>query len=54
MNELATNARHVTRDMNPEDDMMNLRIRTKSKEIILSTSAECIIIVIQKWAPYHS
>jgi len=53
MNELATKARPVTRDLNPEDDLKNLRIRTKTKEVILSSSADCIIIVIQKWTPYH-
>lgn len=52
MNEMATKARHVTRDLDPEDDLQNLRIRTKTKEVILSHSAEFIIIVIQKWTPY--
>jgi hypothetical protein len=46
MNEMATKARHVTRDLDPEDELINLRIRTKNKEVILSHSAEFIIIVI--------
>lgn len=52
MNEMATKARHVTRDLDPEDELKNLRIRTKTKEVILSHSAEFIIIVIQRWTPY--
>lgn len=38
LNILAKTARHVTRDLNPKDDLKNLRIRTKDKELIVSVS----------------
>lgn len=38
LNILAKKARHVTRDLNPKDDLKNLRIRTKDKELIVSVS----------------
>lgn len=52
MKQLADKAKNVARDMEPKDDLHNLRIRTKSKEIILSHDKEFIVIVIQKWVPY--
>jgi len=54
INELASRARHVTRDLNPEDELRNLRIRTKTKELIVSHSNDFIIVVIQKWMPYST
>jgi hypothetical protein len=51
---LASKARHAARDLNPEDELRNLRIRTKTKEIIVSHSIDFIIVVIQKWTPYST
>ncbi len=51
---LASKARHVTRDLNPKDDLKNLRIRTKTKELIISHFDDIIIAVTQHWMPYIS
>jgi len=42
----------MTRDINPNDDLKNLRIRTKTKELIVSHDNDSIIAVIQQWMPY--
>lgn len=49
MRHLAKKARNVARDIEPENELRNLRIRTKQKEIIVSYEQDFIIIVIQKW-----
>jgi hypothetical protein len=39
--------------MKPEDELRNLRIRTKqNKEVIVSHDKNFIIIVIQHWIPF--
>ena len=48
---LAKSARNVTRDLNPNDDLKNLRIKTSRKELIVSHDKEFIVIVIQEWTP---
>ncbi len=52
MNELTMKARNASRDLNPNDDLKNLRIRTKTKELIVSHNTEFIIVVIQEWMPH--
>ena len=54
LNTLASNARDITRDLNPNDDLKNLRIRTKTKELIVSHFDDIIIAVIQQWMPYSN
>lgn len=50
---LARKTRHFVRDMKPEDELRNLRIRTKqNKEVIVSHDKNFIIIVIQHWIPF--
>jgi hypothetical protein len=48
---LTQTAVHVTRDLNPNDSLKNIRIKTSKKEMLVSHSNEFIIIVIQAWAP---
>ena len=48
---LAKSARHVTRDLNPNDDLKNLRIKTSKKELLVSHDKDFIVIVIQEWMP---
>jgi len=51
---LTVKARHVTRDINPKDELKNVRIRTKTnKELIISHDKAFIVIVIQAWVPYE-
>lgn len=47
MTKLAGRAKHVTRDLNPNDDLKNLRIKTSRKELIISHDDDFIVIVIQ-------
>jgi hypothetical protein len=48
---LIQTAVHVTRDLNPNDNLKNLRIKTSKKEMLVSHSKEFIVIVIQTWTP---
>jgi len=41
----------VTRDLNPNDDLKNLRIKTSKKELLVSHDKDFIVIVIQEWTP---
>ena len=53
MLELSTKTRYFVRDLKPDDDLRNLRIRTKqNKELIVSYDDKFIIIVIQQWVSY--
>ena len=51
MTKLAQSAKNVTRDLNPNDDLKNLRIKTSRKELIVSHDTDFIVIVVQEWAP---
>ena len=51
MSTLIQTAVHVTRDLNPNDNLKNLRIKTSKKEMLVSHSNEFIVIVIQAWIP---
>ena len=52
MKSLSFRARSLARDLNPKDELRNLRIRTKKKEVIVSHDKDFIVIVIQQWTPY--
>lgn len=39
------------RDLNPNDNLKNLRIKTTKKEMLVSHSNEFVVIVIQAWQP---
>ena len=51
MTELASSAKNATRDLNPNDNMKNLRIKTGKKELIVSNDKDFIVVVIQAWEP---
>ena len=51
MRHLTKKARNVVRDLEPSNELRNLRIRTKDKEVMVSHERDFIIIVIQKWVP---
>ena len=52
MAKLVQGAKNVTRDLNPNDDLKNLRIKTSRKELIVSQhEGDFIVIVIQEWTP---
>ena len=44
-------AKNVTRDLNSNDDLKNLRIKKSRKELIVSHDKDFIVIVIQEWTP---
>jgi hypothetical protein len=48
---LIQTAVHVTRDLNPNDNLKILRIKTSKKEMLVSHSNEFIVMVIQAWTP---
>jgi len=54
MRHLAKKARNIARDLEPGNELRNLRIRTKQKEVIVSHERDFIIIIIQKWMPTAS
>mmetsp|Transcript_35806 Transcript_35806/g.52309 ORF Transcript_35806/g.52309 Transcript_35806/m.52309 type:complete len:90 (-) Transcript_35806:165-434(-) len=51
MKQLVNKARDVSRDINPREQLRNLRIRTKTREILVSHDKEFIVILIQQWTP---
>lgn len=46
---LSAQARGVIRDLNPKHEIKFLRIRTKSKEVMIAYDPQFIVIVIQRW-----
>ncbi len=50
---LIEKAMHMSRDLNPTENLKNVRIRTKTKELLVSHDAEFIILVIQEWMPHE-
>ena len=51
---LSGKARHVVRDLEPQDELKILRIRAKKKEIIVYHDQTFLAIVIQQWNPSSS
>ncbi|GFH54639.1 hypothetical protein CTEN210_11115 [Chaetoceros tenuissimus] len=50
--DLVKKAANATRDLNPEDKLKNLRIRTKTKEMLVSFATDSVVIIIQSWSHY--
>ena len=48
---LVQTAKHATRDLNPSDDLKNLRIKTSKKELIVSHNKDFNVVVVQAWTP---
>mmetsp|Transcript_89604 Transcript_89604/g.249193 ORF Transcript_89604/g.249193 Transcript_89604/m.249193 type:complete len:104 (-) Transcript_89604:244-555(-) len=48
---LARKARHVVRDINPQNDLMYFRLRTKELEIMVAPGEDFMVVVIQRWTP---
>ena len=48
---LTNKARHVVRDLDPKNDLEILRLRAKDREILAAQSEDCLVIIVQKWAP---
>ena len=48
---MAECAQHVVRNLNPDDDLRILRIKTGRKELIVSHDEDFIIVVLQEWTP---
>ena len=51
LTKLATRATNVARDLDPNDDLRILRIKTGRKEVIVSHEKDFIVIVLQEWKP---
>lgn len=49
LTKLASRATNVARDLDPNDDLRLLRIKTARKEVIVSHEKEFIVIVLQQW-----
>ncbi|KTF71323.1 hypothetical protein cypCar_00050118, partial [Cyprinus carpio] len=47
LHQLTMKARSTVRDIDPQNDLMFLRIRSKKHEIMVSTDKEYLLIVIQ-------
>mmetsp|Transcript_21681 Transcript_21681/g.24866 ORF Transcript_21681/g.24866 Transcript_21681/m.24866 type:complete len:104 (-) Transcript_21681:366-677(-) len=48
---LALKARNVVRDLDPKNDLRNLRIRAKRKELLVSFDNDYLVILVQQWMP---
>ena len=48
---LAQKARHVVRDLKPSNELQYLRLRTRSKEIMVSPGKDFLVVIIQSWQP---
>mmetsp|Transcript_7880 Transcript_7880/g.11690 ORF Transcript_7880/g.11690 Transcript_7880/m.11690 type:complete len:103 (-) Transcript_7880:30-338(-) len=46
--ELTAKARSVVRDLNPQNDLTFLRLRTTMHEVLIAPEKEYILIVVQK------
>eukprot|EP00586_Coscinodiscus_wailesii_P022926 CAMPEP_0172498806 /NCGR_PEP_ID=MMETSP1066-20121228/117676_1 /TAXON_ID=671091 /ORGANISM="Coscinodiscus wailesii, Strain CCMP2513" /LENGTH=130 /DNA_ID=CAMNT_0013272235 /DNA_START=98 /DNA_END=490 /DNA_ORIENTATION=- len=52
---LSSKARNVVRDLDPQSELRNFRIRTKDKkEVMVSYDREFIVVVVQDWMPAES
>ena len=49
LTKLASRATNVARDLDPNDDLRLLRVKTARKEVIVSHEKEFIVIVLQQW-----
>jgi len=50
---LAKIALDAARDMDPSDQFRNIRIKTKTKELIITYDRDFIVIVVQQWTPFE-
>mmetsp|Transcript_26239 Transcript_26239/g.48829 ORF Transcript_26239/g.48829 Transcript_26239/m.48829 type:complete len:106 (-) Transcript_26239:228-545(-) len=48
---LAKKARHVVRDLDPKNDLLYFRLRTREKEVLIAPGGDYLVVVIQKWRP---
>mmetsp|Transcript_47030 Transcript_47030/g.112734 ORF Transcript_47030/g.112734 Transcript_47030/m.112734 type:complete len:107 (-) Transcript_47030:43-363(-) len=48
---LARKARHVVRDINPSNDLLYFRLRTKELEVMVAPGEDYMVLVIQQWTP---
>lgn len=48
---LTSRATNVARDLDPNDDLKILRIKTSRKEVIVSHEKDFIVIALQQWKP---
>jgi dynein light chain roadblock-type len=51
MTKLIQTTMNGVRDLNPNDNLKNLRIKTTKKEMLVSHSNEFVVIVIHDWQP---
>lgn len=51
MNALTNQARGVVRDLNPQNELRYLRVKTRKHEIMVAYDVQFIVIVIQRWPP---
>ena len=51
MTKLAQSAMNISRDLNPNDNLRNLRVKTAKKELILTADKDFLIVVFQEWTP---
>lgn len=49
--QLATQARSVVRDLDPQNDLSFLRIRSKKNEIMVAPDKDFMMMVVQKSGP---
>ena len=48
---LTAQARHVVRDVDPEDDLTHYRVRALKHEILVSQGKDYMVIVQHRWTP---
>ena len=54
MSILADLARNCVRDLDPEQDLQLLRIRTKKVELLVAPGKDTVVVIIQRWTPGSS
>ena len=54
MSILADLARNCVRDLDPEQDLQLLRIRTKKVEMLVAPGKDTVVVIIQRWTPGSS
>eukprot|EP00499_Haloplacidia_sp_CaronLabIsolate_P005004 CAMPEP_0196771406 /NCGR_PEP_ID=MMETSP1104-20130614/1671_1 /TAXON_ID=33652 /ORGANISM="Cafeteria sp., Strain Caron Lab Isolate" /LENGTH=100 /DNA_ID=CAMNT_0042141525 /DNA_START=10 /DNA_END=312 /DNA_ORIENTATION=- len=48
---IADKARHVVRDLEPENDLNFIRIRAQKHEILAAPGENYLVVVVQEWTP---
>ena len=51
MSQYADLARNCVRDLDPEQDLQLLRIRTKKVELLVAPGKDAVVVIIQRWTP---